>query len=88
MELGTGVGVGVGDGFTVGVGEGDAAGVGVGAGAGEEAPTLPQPEIIRMAAAETTTAGTLKRQMNANKELTLGVKLGAVFLGIDDLAYP
>ena len=88
-ELGTGVGVGVGDGFAVGVGLGlglgVATGLGVGAGAAEEAPTLPQPEIIRMAAAEAMTAGVLKRQMKASVAMILAdTRRRANSLGIDE----
>lgn len=54
-ELGTGVGLGVGDCEPP---------IGVGEGAGlEEAPTLPQPAIISMAAAEVMAIEVFKRQM-------------------------
>lgn len=56
-ELATGVGLGV------GVGDCEAP-IGVGEGAGlDEAPTLPQPAIIRMAAEEAMASEILKRQM-------------------------
>jgi hypothetical protein len=54
-ELGTGVGLGVGAcEVPIGVGEGDGL---------DEAPTLPQPAIISMAAEEVMAIEILKRQM-------------------------
>ena len=57
-ELGTGVGLGV------GVGAGACEVIGVGEGAGlDEAPTLPQPAIISMAAEELMAIEVLKWQI-------------------------
>lgn len=86
MELGAGVGVGVG---ARGVGDGAAAGgalPGDGVGAGfDEAPTLPQPAITRMAAAETMATGSLRRNRKADIVVTFSVtRRSADFLGLID----
>jgi len=91
--LGAGVGVGVGEGLgTAGI-----CGVGVGVAAGgvlfggggvagfEEAPTLPQPAIARIAAAATKAAGILKRYKNTRIAVTFSVThVGTDFLGFID----
>jgi hypothetical protein len=83
MVLGIGVGVGVGIGVGVVVG---GAMVGEGAGAGfDEAPTLPQPAIISMAAAETMAAGILKRCRKTYIAVTVSVTCGSAdFMGLID----
>ena len=92
LGAGVGVGVGVGDGLgvaVIGVGVGVAAGGvlfgGVGVAGFDEAPTLPQPAIARMAAAATKATGILKRHKNTRIAVTVPVTwVRTDFLGFID----